>query len=99
MLVISILHITFYFFLPIKDIYLDDPSLEIFYIQNFKNGKINKIKEGLEDEIIRRNDSDINNVLNLPAIDSFLSRVVFIIDRCQKADYINRLLNSKTLIT
>lgn len=82
---------------PMKDIYLDDPSLEIFCIGNFKNEKIKKIREGLEDEIIRRNDFDVNNALNLSAIDSFLSRVVFIIDSYQNADYIKSIIEFKNI--
>lgn len=82
---------------PIKEIYLDDPSLETFDIKNFKKEKIVKIKEGLEDEIVRRNDSDMNNASNLSAIDSFLDRVIFIIDRCQKADYIKSIIEFKNI--
>lgn len=84
-------------FPPIKEIYLDNSSLETFDISNFKEEKILKIKEGLKNEIARRNDPDVNSSSNLLAIDDFLNKVVFIIDRYQKADYIKSIIAFKNV--
>ena len=85
------------FFPSIKDSYLKNSSLETFGIINFEEEKRLKIKEGLEGEIARRNDPEVNNSSNLLSIDSFLSEVVFIIDRFQKADYIKSIIEFKNI--
>lgn len=85
------------FFPPIKELYINDPSLENFNITNFKKEKIPKIKEGLENEIVRRNDPEVNNISNLLSIDDFLNKVVFIVDRYHKADYIKSIIEFKNV--
>lgn len=85
------------FFPPIKEIYLDDPSLEAFNITNFEKTKMPKIKEGLRCEIERRNDPDVNNPSSLLLIDRFLNKVVFVVDRYQKADYIKSIIEFRNL--
>ena len=85
------------FFPRIKESYLNDSSLETFTIANFKEDKVPKIKEGLESEIARRNDCDVNNVHNLLSIDDFLSKVVFVIDSYQKSDYIKSIIEFKNV--
>ncbi|MBE6984705.1 MAG: hypothetical protein E7434_03655 [Ruminococcaceae bacterium] len=85
------------FFPRIKESYLNDSSLETFTITNFKEDKVPKIKEGLESEITRRNDCEVNNVHNLLSIDDFLSKVVFVIDSYQKSDYIKSIIEFKNV--
>ena len=66
---------------PLKDDYVNDVSAEVFQIDNFATGKTKNIKSGLESEIERRNDADVNTSANLSQIDTFLSEVIFITDK------------------
>ncbi|MDD7719041.1 MAG: hypothetical protein PUJ11_06035 [Eubacteriaceae bacterium] len=85
-------------FLPsLKDGYVKDIAAEVFQIDNFVAGKIKAVKSGLESEIERRNDIDVNTASNLTKIDSFLSDVIFITDRYNKSDYIKSIIKFKNL--
>ena len=82
---------------PIKSIYIDDISAETFGITNFKKANVTKIKEGLQEEIARRKDPDINSTSKLLLLDKFLERVTFIIDHYNKADYIRSIIEFKNV--
>ncbi len=82
---------------PLKDGYLNNITSEIFQIDNFVTSKIKDIKSGLESEIERRNDADVNTVSNLAQIDDFLSGVIFIADRYNKGDYVKSIIQFKNL--
>ena len=82
---------------PLKDSYVNDVSAEVFQIDNFVIGKTKDVKNGLESEIVRRNDEDVNISSNLAKIDAFLSEVCFITDRYNKSDYIKSIIKFKNL--
>ena len=82
---------------PIKDIYINDLTAEMFDITNFKYTKVNKIKEGLQCEIVRRNDIDVNTADKMQMLDQFLEEVIVVIDRYEKADYIRSIIEFKNV--
>lgn len=82
---------------PLKDSYVNDVTAEVFQIDNFVTGKTKNVKSGLEGEIERRNDADVNTSANLAKIDAFLSEVIFITDRYNKSEYIKSIIKFKNL--
>lgn len=82
---------------PLKDSYVNDVTAEVFQIANFVTGKIKDVKSGLEGEIERRNDADVNTSANLAKIDTFLSEAIFITDRYNKSEYIKSIIKFKNL--
>lgn len=82
---------------PLKDIYVNDGTAEVFQIDNFVKEKTESIKNGLESEIERRNDADVNTAANLAQIDAFLSEVIFITNRYSKSEYIKSIIKFKKL--
>ena len=82
---------------PLKDSYVNDVTAEVFQIDNFVTGKTKDVKSGLEGEIERRNDADVNTSANLAKIDAFLSEVIFITDRYNKSEYIKSIIKFKNL--
>ena len=82
---------------PLKDSYVNDVTAEVFQIDNFVTGKTKDVKSGLESEIERRNDADVNTSANLAKIDAFLSEVIFITDRYNKSEYIKSIIKFKNL--
>ena len=82
---------------PLKDSYVNDVTAEVFQIDNFVTGKTKDVKSGLESEIDRRNDADVNTSANLAKIDAFLSEVIFITDRYNKSEYIKSIIKFKNL--
>lgn len=82
---------------PLKDSYVNDVTAEVFQIDNFVTGKTKDVKSGLEGEIERRNDADVNTSANLAKIDTFLSEVIFITDRYNKSEYIKSIIKFKNL--
>ena len=82
---------------PLKDGYVNDIAAEVFEIENFATRKTKDVKSGLESEIVRRNDADVNTSANLAKIDAFLSEVIFITDRYNKSEYINSIIKFKNL--
>lgn len=82
---------------PLRGNYVNDATVESFQIDNFVKGKAENVKSGLESEIERRNDADVNTSTNLAKIDAFLSDVIFITDRYNKSDYIKSIIEFKNL--
>lgn len=82
---------------PLKDSYVNDVVAEVFQIDNFVTGKTEDVKNGLESEIARRNDADVNTSANLAKVDAFLSEVIFITDRYNKSEYIKSIIKFKNL--
>lgn len=82
---------------PLKDSYVNDVTAEVFQIDNFVTEKTKDVKSGLESEIDRRNDADVNTSANLAKIDAFLSEVIFITDRYNKSEYIKSIIKFKNL--
>lgn len=68
----------FILYLPqLKESYVENTSVEIFDISNFKKTKVSHVKEGLIAEIKRRNDPDINTPAIISEVDQFLFDVIF----------------------
>ena len=77
-----------------KPTYVKDESLLEFGISNF--GKhAEKIRQGLEVEILRRNNADTLTTEEQKRIGGFLEAVIFIADRGEKQDYIKNLVSFK----
>lgn len=88
----------FILYLPqLKESYVEDVSLEIFDISNFKNAKAADVRAGLIAEIERRNDPDVNEPVALSKLDQFLSDVIFVFDRYGKSDYIKSIIEFKNV--
>lgn len=88
----------FILYLPqLKGSYVENTSVEIFDISNFKKTKVSDVKEGLIAEIKRRNDSDTNAPAIISKIDQFLFDVIFIFDKYNKSDYIKSIIKFKNV--
>lgn len=88
----------FILYLPqLKESYVEDISVEIFDIRNFKKTKVSDVKDGLIAEIKRRNDPDVNAPAVLSKLDQFLFEVVFIFDKYDKSDYIKAIIEFKNV--
>lgn len=88
----------FILYLPqLKESYVENISIEIFDISNFKRTKVSDVKEGLIAEIKRRNDPDINTPAVLSKLDQFLFNVIFIFDKYDKSDYIKSIIEFKNV--
>ncbi len=66
-------------------------NLQVFPFSNFTEDNQQKIKTGLYKEIIDREQIKFAN-LNIKEIDSFLEKVIFVINQTKKEDAIKRLL-------
>lgn len=85
-------------YLPqLKEAYINDIALESCDISNFKSTKVSAIKEGLMQEIERRNDPEIINTKYSKDVDEFLSKVIFVFDHYGKSDYIKSIIEFKNL--
>ena len=82
---------------PLKDSYVKDPLSETFNIDNFIAKQVQHVKDGLESEVKRRKDPDVNIAANLAKIDDFLLEVIFITDRYNKSDYIKSIIEFKNI--
>ena len=82
---------------PLKDSYVNNVTAEAFQFDNFVTEKIKDVKSGLESEIVRRNDANVNTSVNIAKIDTFLSEVIFITDRYNKSEYIKSIIKFKNL--
>lgn len=88
----------FILYLPqLKESYVENTSVEIFDISNFKKTKVSHVKEGLIAEIKRRNDPDINAPAIISKVDQFLFDVIFIFDKYNKSDYIKSIIKFKNV--
>lgn len=81
----------------LKESYVENTSVEIFDISNFKKTKVSHVKEGLIAEIKRRNDPDINTPAIISEVDQFLFDVIFIFDKYNKSDYIKSIIKFKNV--
>lgn len=85
-------------YLPqLKEAYINDIALESCDISNFKSTKVSAIKEGLIQEIERRNDPEIINTKYSKDVDEFLPKVIFVFDHYGKSDYIKSIIEFKNL--
>ena len=85
-------------YLPqLKEAYINDISVESCDISNFKSTKVSAIKEGLIQEIERRNDPEIINTKYSKDVDEFLPKVIFVFDHYGKSDYIKSIIEFKNL--
>lgn len=88
----------FILYLPqLKEPYVEDVSVELFTINNFKGTKSADVRTGLKSEIERRNDPDINTPSSVSRLDQFLSEVIFVVDKYGKSDYIKSIIEFKNL--
>lgn len=88
----------FILYLPqLKEPYVEDVSVELFTINNFKGTKSVDVRTGLKSEIERRNDPDINTPSSVSRLDQFLSEVIFVVDKYGKSDYIKSIIEFKNL--
>lgn len=88
----------FILYLPqLKECHVENTSVEIFDINNFKKTKLSNVKEGLIDEINHRNDPDINTLTTISKVDQFLCDVIFIFDKYNKSDYIKSIIKFKNV--
>lgn len=77
-----------------KSSYIDDESQLEFGINNFgKHAK--KLRQGLEAELLRRNNTVTLSIEELKRISNFLETVIFVVDRGEKQDYIKNLVSFK----
>ena len=72
--------------------YIYDSTKELFEIDNFKDKYREKIREGLKKEITDRKDQDVIAHGTEAIIDEFLSRVIFVVDKYDNAEYIRRII-------
>lgn len=80
---------------PIKAEYKKTLVNEIVYSENFKEKNLEKIKEGLKEEILRRSDSQV--IGKMTSIDRFLQEVVLIEDSYKRVEYIRNIIQFKNL--
>ena len=72
--------------------YIHDSTKELFEIDNFKDKCREKIREGLKKEITDRKDQEVIAHGTEAIIDEFLSRVIFVVDKYDNAEYIRRII-------
>ena len=72
--------------------YIYDSTKELFEIDNFKDKYREKIREGLKKEITDRKDQEVIAHGTEAIIDEFLSRVIFVVDKYDNAEYIRRII-------
>lgn len=85
-------------YMPIpNDEYVLDSNAQAFDISNFVEQKKARIRAGLFKEINDRADPEVNTENNKGRIDQFLSDVLFVVDRCEKAEYIRAIIQFKNL--
>lgn len=77
--------------------YLVDSSKELFGINNFKDKYCGKIREGLRKEIADRKDQDVIAYTTDVVIDSFLSHVIFVVDKYDNAEYVRRIIYFRSI--
>lgn len=77
-----------------KSSYVEDDSLLEFGLNNFGKSAA-KVRQGLEAELHRRNNTVTHSIEELKQISSFLEAVIFIVDRGEKQDYIKQLVSFK----
>ncbi len=82
---------------PVKDSYIEHSNDQVFDVSNFKSEKYVSLLAGLQDEIKRRNDPDVNTASNLRQIDEFLGKVIFVTDCYNKSDYIRSIVEFKNI--
>lgn len=82
-------------FIPkLKEMYLNDEDKKSFKIDNFKSQYYKKIKQGLQEEYLRRN----GVIPHDKELDEFLNIVEFVIAEEKKMEYIKKITSFQTAI-
>lgn len=82
-------------FMPkLKEMYLNDEDKKSFKIDNFKSQYYKKIKQGLQEEYLRRN----GVIPHDKELDEFLNIVEFVIAEEKKMEYVKKITSFKTAI-